>query len=436
MAGSYWTRASLVVFAIALPFARAFDSKNVEDIADVHCETVTLTHIDSDSAEIQVTVSGTARKSLTLDRIFFERATINGVPLRLSPARGPFRLQSGRPLTGLPTLSADLSFREIPSLEPMKEMVRSRTAHIHVELLARLDLNPFQMIALRSKTVWVSAQLDEDAPIAIPGEALGQLAATAALTAAEPVWKLANRGREWRDHLTGTGDNVQRTLSKSLVEVRTSFEIDSRGQGSQTVETHNVGLMLRSGRVLTVDEAVEPWVYSASLAESLNRHEASINPESVDIVVRLIDPDNQPRSEFSLQRGELRVIKSHSKTPRVLLDNGRAFERVALRDAPENAALLDLQGLHAPSVVSGLTDVPDFGDWKQGFVFRFDRSSHLVTWLTDVKQVDGRLILRDAVPDASGSPIWLESGVAGILQDDSSGEAAAAVLKEFPSESF
>jgi hypothetical protein len=417
--------ASLTAIITARLFAAAGDSASTVHVADIRCENIALTRIGSDSAEFELTLSGTASKSLTVESIFFDRVTVNGIPLRVSPARGPFRFRKGQPIDGLPTLLAVANFRQIPSLDPIRSMIDDETAHVHVDLLVRLDLNPIEMIALRAKTVWVSADVDQDVPISLPGGKLGKIAALAALTAAGPAWELSGRGREWQDSRDSFTGKAERAARRSLVEIETVFTIHYRSEGNQTLTNHSLGFILPSGRILTVEEAIEPWIYAPTLAQDLTSHRAVLDVKSVEIIVRLVAPTAGSPAEFSLRKGQLRLLKQRPQTA-----------HVALRSTTENSALIELKGIPAAASAFTLANDPGNDEWQTAAVFRYDSASGLIALVTEVKQEDGRYILRDASPDSAGSPIWLESGAAGMLQDDSSAVFIGTVLRDFPSESF
>lgn len=434
MLRAYCIGVSLAALIGVPSFAVCRSASDVSAIAGIHCETVSLAHIDSDSAELELTISGSVSESFTAESIAFDHVTVNGIPLRVLPARGPFRFRKGQPLD-LPPFSAAVSFRQVSSLDPLRRMISDEIAHVHAGLLVRLDLNPIEMLAVRARNVWMAANLEQDLPIAVPGGKIGKLAALAALTAAEPVWELGNRGREWRDRRAEFRTRAE-TISKSLVDIQTTFDVRSHADNLQSIESHSIGFILPSGRVLTVGEAVEPWIYSSSLAQALSRREVSLVPESVEVIVRLVSPIPGVPSQFSLRNGQLQIMNRQLKTSHVLSSAPKGIYRMALRDTPENVGLIELQGFHPLENGLALASESEQADWLPAAVFRHDSSSRLAIWVTDAQLENGRYTLREPSPDAAGSPVWLGSGAAGILQDDSSGIAVQAALRNFPSERF
>ncbi len=395
-----------------------------------------LSRIDADSAEFELQVTGTATKSVTLKSIFFQQVLVNGIPIRVPPIEGPLKLRVGEDLTGLPVLTALVPFREVPSLGPLRELVAGGEAHVHGVALVRLDLNPLEMLALRSTSLWAAINIDQDVAIHLPGGILGRAAALAALSAAEPAWVLGNEGREWRRRRSAFAAQAEEVLAKAGVPIECSYEISSRTGETRLLHSESLGFMLPSGRILTTAEAVEPWAFDSAMAESLSRHDIAVTQESVEILAR---PEG---AIFSTKRKELKVIKQRGEKKHMISAEDKATYRLRFRNSDDNAVVLELKGFHAEEQSKAAAqivrnDQSPVGEWQPAALLRTDLDTQTApyVWITEAKKENGRWVLKDpAGVTALGSPIWTEDGVVGLVQDDTSGAATVNLLKSFRSE--
>ncbi len=407
------------------------------EIAQISVGSVNLSRIDTDSAEFQLQVIGTATKSVTVKSIFFQQLTVDDIPIRVPPIIGPLKLRSGEEITSLPVLTALLSFRELPSLSPLRRMVSQGSAHIHGVAIVQLDLNPLEMLLMRSLNAWAAVNIDQEMAITPPGGLLGRTAAFAALTAGEPVWVLGNEGLEWRRRQSAFRAQAEEALADSSVSIDCNYEIHGRHGETRQLHNQTLGLLLPSGRVLTAGEAVEPWAFENAMAEALSRHEITIDPASVEISVRV------GGQSLSTHRAEVTLIRQHSKDKHMVSVQDKSSYRLRFRNDDDNAVVLQLnippseEHPKKSALLAADRQLPN--EWQPAAALTRDVNSSAApsVWITEVRNENGRCVLKDpAGVTAAGSPVWIAGGVVCLLQDDGSGSAITKVLARFPLELF
>jgi hypothetical protein len=414
----------------------AFDqgSPAPPEVVEVRIQRIALARIDSGSADFELQLSGTAKKSVTLKSIFFQEVSVEGVPLRVAPITGPIKLVEGQEISNLPVLTATVAFRQMPSLRPLRDIMRNGTSHIHAIMLVQLALNPLQMFALRTSNAWAVTTLDEETKIDVPGGVITRTAALAALSAAEPIWVLGNAGQEWRLANSTFASQAQVALAGSTVSIGCSYQIRGRQGETELLRTESIGSILPSGRILTTAEAIEPWAFDLAVAEALGKHEITIVPDSVEVVVR------QPGDthEYSSGHAEVRILYVKGGSRSLVSSRKHRSYHLRFRDVDDNVALLELVDSHAARGSFKKAGIDEDSDWRPAAVLRGQlETDGPKVWITEIKKENGRWILRDpAGVTAFGSPVWTDEGFVGLLQSDSSAAPLGNVSKSFPSELF
>lgn len=424
-------RAAIITLLISV-FASAQEKTNGRPVVgNPHLESVQLSSLDTDSAEFALCFGGTALKSVTIKSIFLERLTVDGVPMHAPPIHEVMKLKEGKEIEGFPTVNAHVAFREVNSLQPLRDIVTDGKARIHASVLVQLELNPLEMFALRAMSAWAAFEIDTDQPVNLPGGLLTQAAAFAALTAAEPVWILSNEAREWRRQHSALAQRAEEAMERNLASIECSFSV--RSEHGSVTEVHNraMGFLLPSGRILTTAEAVEPWKFDSSLLEAFSQHKASLVDDSVEVKLKLAGSP----VEFSTVRGEIRVLGEHNRGKLMVATGRQASYRLQLRDDADNLTELEVKGLRQTPPVEQAAGIVDDSGWQPAVVFY--ESSHPLLFTTEARLENGRIALKEPVaPSAFGSPVWVENGIAGIVQEDYSAADANALQKAFPAEKF
>jgi hypothetical protein len=400
---------------------------------DVH--EITLTQIDNDGMTATLALTVTANRNATLRDVVFDQVTVGGAPVHVPPLRAPIRLQQGRVADGLANIAGRVNFRDVTSLNPLRDLVRTGKASVHATIRAELELNIFQMLTLRTTRAWAVTDVSAQVKVNVPGGPLGQAAAFAVLTAADSVWTRGLSAHERSRNQTDFAKHAAEELAGSLVLLQTNYEFRSQAGESTTTRSSSVGFLIGDGRILTVSEAIEPWRFSPSLAEALGSGIARLKPSHEEISASLLlNPTTGAVEAVSSREGGLRIVKVLRQTETAISPETERTYSMRLRATDNNAAVLRadawkqvMQGLNLASAS------PQEG-WRPAAVYRIRSDSNgarAVLWMTEARKEDGRYILKDPLDaTAFGSPVWIGNGVAGMVQTEDTAANIDTILKK------
>ena len=410
----------------AAPIAAA-DEK--PPLRDVRVESVQLSNVDSESAQIVMRVSATANVTATLQYVVFDQTTIGSLRVSIPPADGPIRLREGERVE-LPVLEARLSYRELDSLEPVRRILADQRTRVQSVLRGRLALSMRQKLSLMSGEAWVVSRLDQDVPVTLASGTFSQTVGLMALTLAEPLWATS---REMQRRLDAAAiEQARLALEGSLVAMETRYSTRQR-DGEVAARLHvSTGFIVGDGLVLTTAEAAEPWLFDAGLAEAMHLRKLNVVDTSTDIVLRPLMSDASAREDLTLQRKQLRVTKVLKRSQNAISPTTRDRFRLRFRDIDENVALIAVDGLGGTPLRA--PDSTPASGWQPATVVSLRRHGDIVDPVfqqTSVRWAEGRFVLRDPMgADTAGSPLWTTEGVVGIVQDESSGASLRVVLEK------
>jgi hypothetical protein len=386
---------------------------------------IDLSDFGPDSLRASVRVSASATSSAVVRELFFDEVEINGVRVHVAPIREPIRFRAGQTENDVPDFDVEMTYRELESLAPLRRAVEEGRARVHAGIRAQLELNLFQKLALRVTGAWTMMTLDEDVPVNVPGGVIGRAAASAALLAAEPVWQASQLAREWRRNQSALSERVKAEIPGRLAMLETTWRIRSRDGQLAEQRTSRLGVLIGNGQVLAPAEILEPWMFVNDLAEAVNRGDISIDEAAVNIVAT---PAGFGRS-YSLERRELRVLKSVRGEETAIAAASKHRYRVRFRDSDSNAVLLEIPALKQSNTAATITNNGDWDDWRPAALVRVADGGQPTLWMTEARMENGRLRLKDLVDESAiGSPVWMESGVAGMVQDEGSASGLNALL--------
>jgi hypothetical protein len=395
-------------------------------LRDLRVTSIQLDELDAQGVRVAVTVTAVATVTATLQSLLFDHTSIDTLPLNLPPIDGPIKLRA-RETVALPVIRVRLSFRELDSLSPLRQLVTARTGRFHAVIRGRLSLNLFARLALRTSGAWVVTRVDQQVPVEAPGGRFGRDAAFGVLTLAEPLWRVARAVQARSD--AAIAARASTALGQSVVALDTHYALESRtGQVSRMRHTA-VGFLVDQSTILAPGEVVEPWLFDASVAEGLDHGDVTLVRSTVDIVATPAF-SRIPDRPLSLRGGGLRVVKHVSATELAVSPTTRRRFALRLRSADANLALLRVSGWTSAGVEPLVRS--DSPQWQPATIVRLRRDDARIEPLfmqTAIRSSNGRLELRDVVDaGAFGSPIWTEAGVAGIVQHASSGAGVVQAL--------
>jgi hypothetical protein len=419
--------ASLLIAFAAVRHARAQPQSS---LAEIRMESVELSDIGTDSLRAAIRISAHATTSATLRGLVFDQVTINGVRVHVPSVSGPIRLRAGEPVANLPDIEAVLPYRELETLDPVRQAILDGRAQVRAEVRAQVELSLFQKLALLASGAWVTLNVDQDVSVSVPGGIFGRTAAFATLTAAGPVWIAGQSAQEWRRNRSALAARVRSSLNGRLVTLDTRYELKSRDGEIAPLEIARLGLLNSRGEVVAPAEVVEPWSFDDAIAEALDRGDVSVDESKLEIVAT---PLSGTRA-FSLRSGELRIVRELRGVENAISTTTKRRYHVRFRDRDTNAVLLEIPVMKsAGQAFEPAAGVGD-GEWQPAAVVRLihrDSRPEPVLWLTEARLTDGRYQIKDPVDAAAwGSPLWIDNGVAGLLQDEGSAAEIRGVSKK------
>jgi hypothetical protein len=410
--------------------ARPAVAQPQSDLAELQVRSVELSDIGPDSVVAAVRVSATARSSATLRGLAFDEVNINGVRVHVPPVAGPFRLRAGEAVADLPDLQIVLTFRELDSLDPLRRAVREGRARVQAQVRAEVELNLFQKLALLANRAWATLKVDQDVTVSVPGGPLGRVAALGALAAAEPVWIAGQSAQNWRRNRTALAESVRSSLPGPLVSLETRYDLKARDGEIAPMRVCRLGMLTADGQVIAPAEVLEPWSFDDALAEAFERGDVSVDESNFEI---LATPLSTART-YSLKRREVRIVRGLRGAESAISTSTKRRYHVRFRNSDTNAALLEIPALKHGGPGFQMALQAGDGEWRPAAVVRLvrpDSQAAPVLWLTEARLREGRYQIKDPVDTpAYGSPLWIEGGVAGLLQDESSAAEIRGVLKK------
>ena len=156
----------------------------------IELRSIEVADLNTDRVRFQLHLGGIAQNDISIRALSFDNATVNGVPVFLPPTSGTFKLTRGRELRDVGSLHATLYFRDLDTLEPLRDMVRDRKADVRATIRLQPELTLLQRMALRTFAAWASMNLQRSVEVEVPGGTIGRGAALMALATADSLWVL------------------------------------------------------------------------------------------------------------------------------------------------------------------------------------------------------------------------------------------------------
>ena len=307
--------------------------------------------------------------------------------------------------------------------------MRAGRARVQGTLRGRLSLNVFQKLALMTTGAWVVTHIDREVAVELGGGAFGQAAAIAALTLAEPIWGAGRAVRARTD--AAMLERAQAAMAESIVAVETRYDLRSRDGETARLTHAAIGFLVDTATVLVPAEVVEPWLFDERMAEAVQNGAVRVASQGVDMIVAPVG-DNAAPPGFSLQQKQIRLVKMLSGTEDAMSPQTRRRFRLRLRSRDNNAALLGIGGWSGRGIeVSHAAPIPT---WRPATIVRLRRLANTIApsyWRTSVRWDGRRYEIRDPVDaDAFGSPVWTETGVVAMVQDEVSAASVHELLDQ------
>lgn len=391
----------------------------------VQVEFVAISSVDGGGIDLRLGVSGIARTTVTLTQVVIDDLTVGGIQLAAPTVSGPVTLNSDEPIRGLDDLSVRLSYSDVPSLTPLRNIVRDGHARLQATIRGRPSLNFVERLVLMGRETIVLARVDQDVTVTVPGGLAGLLILESTLAVAEPVWGLGRRVAS-----VATNDEARIiTFDSGTVALETRYQLLAADGVVKSITRTTAGFRLDDRTVLATAESVEPWVFDPVVARGLRDRSLRLVDRSREIyLVGLPVSDNGPTANDTcgVDSQPARIAKTlNARVQAFAHPRAQPFE-LRLRDTSRNVALLELRG--GSFVAAPHVRLHDGSGWQPVAIPRacgagFVRTS--IRW-------DGRRYqIRDRVAaDQFGAPMVTDRGIVGMVQDERSGVRLVDVLPQ------
>jgi hypothetical protein len=298
------------------------------------------------------------------------------------------------------------------------------------EVLAVVDGNLLEDLALRSLHPRVVMPFSKEIPVLIPGGDAGRTAALASLDLLEkagPAAKLLGaffpgQDAAWRSDL-------MRNQVKHVVLVKTSCTVVD-GKNSYPLDFEQLGFWIGPSTVMVPEEAVKPWEFDAEAQSRLSERHAYVDKASITMSVQpVVSLDGASTdasavaAAWTLAAGDF-TIATEGKPPGSRVAYSPASKAIEVREraSANNYALLRFKdGVAGDPVVSA---PPAENGWDRLAIFRLVRNaaddSAQVEVIFVAGTTDGQQIQLGQPIDEMGfgSPVLTPDGVIAMAQDE------------------
>jgi hypothetical protein len=321
------------------------------------------------------------------------------VPLFAPPVSGPLRIPKGERFSSAGPVEATIYYRDLPSLEPLRRMVREEKGLVRATVRLLPELSLVQRIALWTSTTWVSWKVERSVKVQLPGGMPGKTAAELALAGADAMWVVGQKGLQWRRERDVFTQSARQNYGSRVLPVETSYMVLTRKGQKSSLVWRGLAFHVGDGEVVAPAEAVEPWLFDAAISEAVAAGAMDVIPETLEVSV----------GGYSLQKGAVTIGY-------VGRDNGKGLsvERRKTFSLRDRASVANIAQLKIPALrgarVNATSEVGEVA------VFRRRDEGGLELLLLSAAMENGRPQLLEPVDSrALGSPVMHATGVLGIV---------------------
>ena len=419
--GRTWGCLSIVPALVAFQAA----TPSLNPLNGIELRSIEVSDLNSDRVRFQLHLGGIAQEDIALRALSFDSATVNGIPVFLPPISARFRLSKGQEFRAIGALQAELYFRDLDSLTPLRRMVQDKKADVRATIRLQPDLSLLQRMVLRASGAWVSTTFERSVGVEVPGGMVGRGAALMALAAADSLWVLGRSGLEWRNQRDAFVQQVRATYAPRVLVIETRYQVRGKDGRQALLTWRGLGFHQSGGQVIVPAEAIEPWLFDSTVADAIASGAAEVIKSSLDIVARMTTG-----TSYSLRNGNLKIVRVAQDRSKAISVRRRKVYEVRERNSTANVAKL----LITSSLLSKLREATANGAAQTVAVFRL-RDSAAEQWpeilILSATGENGTTRLVEPVDlRASGSPVINQDGMVGILLDQSTIASMQAIREK------
>ncbi|MGB8262132.1 MAG: hypothetical protein WCE75_17370 [Terracidiphilus sp.] len=393
-------------------------------IGSLKVKEISLVEIDQTHVKAAVNVEVVPSRSVTLKNMRLAGLYLNGQAVFASALNQELALQKDAP-TALPPLYVTVLFRDVQTVEPIRQMVDKRSVHVEGSLVADLKLNFLERLALGTQHPKAELPLDQEVPVEIGGSALQRTAVNAVLALIDTGLKAKAAANHLIPSLRPAWIRDLEAQSANVYMVESTFTIKEQDKEYQ-LKQDQLGFRVAPDAVITTAEAVAPWKYDAEAMGAIQSGEAKLEKKTVEVVMAPAAPGGMASSLSGKESGK--TVHGSPDKDSITMGGSYGQVKVLRRASPGSMAILPLrpaattQGLAlAPAGIAGQNV------WEHVAVFRLHIDPTTGQPSVEVLELGARrngagIQLTEPVDSAvCGSPIVAPEGVIGIVQDEDAG---------------
>jgi hypothetical protein len=157
----------------------------------VQVDSIEMESAGTSSLVLRVQGHVSAPQSVRIKRLSFDQMQLGSLPLHAAPIEQPIDLERDKSVE-LPPVLVTVYYRDVNSLEPLRQAVSDGQARIRSTAHADLDLNFFQRLMSGLWSSQAEVPVDITVPVHVAGGNAGKAAALAALDAADLALRLGS----------------------------------------------------------------------------------------------------------------------------------------------------------------------------------------------------------------------------------------------------
>lgn len=377
---------------------------------------VSLASLNTDKATVSVGISVTADRDLDLSEIRVSRLRLNTMPVFAAPMAGPIHLTKNQTWVSPQPLTVTVYLRDMASLEPLMKALDTGTLLVEGEVTVRIELGRVQRMMMFSSQATVPVKLHQEVKLEVPGGQFGKAGAELLLSGADAALT------QLKGPVQGIAGGLRMKVRDSdlprVATIVSTYDLMDPAGKITPMTWSGVGFFVDPHRMVTVAEALEPWLFDPEVELAIRSNEVKVRPGSLHLIAS--SANNAARWELGkeLTAG---TGQSQKKLQMVMPKDGSAMPtkaQVAVREEPRNLVVLTLAG-SGPAL--GPVVAPEIAaeSWDQVAVFRGAHSGAIEILLLPAHSENGRIQLGSQVDsDIFGSPLIGPEGIVGIVQDE------------------
>ena len=394
-------------------------------VGSIEVKSVGIAEIDTTHVKVSVNLTLVPERSATLADIQLCAIRLNGLPAFAEPVEQEVPLRKGV-LTSLPPIYLTVLFRDLTTVEPLRQMIEKQNVHVQGELVAGVQLDFAQKLALHTQHPSVAFPIAQDVAVQSTisdfqrSVALGALkmiesglgakdTATQYIPGAEPAWV----------------HDVNVRTRPNLYWVDSTYSL-AEGDKVFPIAASEIGFALQSGKLVAPSDVMEPWKYDAEFMGALKSGTAKLVKSETRIELRPANAAGAPMvnsNDFTVA-----VEGTPAQDEVTPISFGLSQVKVLRRAAPSLLAVITPR---SPMASAGLAVAPDSvlaqDKWDHVALFRMRVDSatgerRIETLELGASKDGAGIHLSEPVDSAVfGSPIVTPEGVIGQVQDQQSG---------------